>query len=144
MSTAVTAAAPLVRQTFVFMLVAQTFDEIAKLSRALGQVRHGRGGLAHARDRLVGNGADAGQVLAYALALFGGMLLGKTKLAPRVSPKKTREGAVSGLLNSLIERGKVSRLKQRHGGCQKAAQNALFGTAQFAAQAVDVGSAQLE
>ena len=37
-----------------------------------------------------------------ALALFGGMLLGKTKLAPRVSPKKTREGAVSGLLGGMV------------------------------------------
>lgn len=36
-----------------------------------------------------------------ALALFGGMLLGKTKLAPRVSPKKTREGAVSGLVGGM-------------------------------------------
>ena len=37
-----------------------------------------------------------------ALALFGGMLLGKTKLAPRVSPKKTREGAVSGLVGGMV------------------------------------------
>ena len=38
-----------------------------------------------------------------ALALFGGMLLGKTKLAPRVSPKKTREGAVSGLVGGMVD-----------------------------------------
>ena len=37
-----------------------------------------------------------------ALALFGGMLLGKTKLAPRVSPKKTREGAASGLVGGMV------------------------------------------
>ena len=37
-----------------------------------------------------------------ALALFGGMLLGKTKLAPRVSPKKTCEGAVSGLVGGMV------------------------------------------
>ena len=37
-----------------------------------------------------------------ALALFGGMLLGKTRLAPRVSPKKTREGAVSGLVGGMV------------------------------------------
>lgn len=36
------------------------------------------------------------------MALFGGMLLGKTKLAPRVSPKKTREGAVSGLVGGMV------------------------------------------
>ena len=37
-----------------------------------------------------------------ALALFGGMLFGKTRLAPRVSPKKTREGAVSGLVGGMV------------------------------------------
>ena len=36
-----------------------------------------------------------------ATALFGGMLFGKKKLAPRVSPKKTREGAVSGLIGGM-------------------------------------------
>ena len=36
------------------------------------------------------------------LALFGGTLFGKTELAPRVSPKKTREGAVSGLVGGMV------------------------------------------
>lgn len=36
------------------------------------------------------------------MALFGGMLLGKTKLAPQVSPKKTREGALSGLVGGMV------------------------------------------
>ena len=35
-------------------------------------------------------------------ALFGGMRFGKHKLAPAVSPKKTIEGAVSGLLSSIL------------------------------------------
>ena len=35
-------------------------------------------------------------------ALFGGMRFGKHKLAPAVSPKKTVEGALSGLLSSVL------------------------------------------
>ena len=37
-----------------------------------------------------------------AMALFGGMMFGRTKLAPLVSPKKTREGAVSGLVGGMM------------------------------------------
>lgn len=37
-----------------------------------------------------------------AMALFGGMMFGRTKLAPLVSPKKTREGAVSGLVGGMV------------------------------------------
>jgi phosphatidate cytidylyltransferase len=37
-----------------------------------------------------------------AFALFGGMLFGRRKLAPELSPKKTVEGAVSGLLGSIV------------------------------------------
>ena len=36
-----------------------------------------------------------------AFALFGGMRFGKHKLAPRVSPKKTWEGSISGALASI-------------------------------------------
>ncbi len=36
------------------------------------------------------------------LALFGGMLFGKRKLAPLVSPKKTVEGAESGLVGGMV------------------------------------------
>ena len=35
-------------------------------------------------------------------ALFGGMMFGKHKLAPHVSPKKTIEGALCGTLSSLL------------------------------------------
>lgn len=36
------------------------------------------------------------------LAMFGGMLFGRHKLAPHVSPKKTIEGSVAGLLGSAV------------------------------------------
>ncbi len=36
------------------------------------------------------------------MALFGGMLFGKRKLAPLVSPKKTVEGANSGLVGGMV------------------------------------------
>lgn len=35
-------------------------------------------------------------------AYFGGMLLGKHKLAPKISPKKTIEGSVCGIIFSMI------------------------------------------
>lgn len=51
--------------------------------------------------------------LSDAFALFGGMLFGRHKLAPELSPKKTVEGAVSGFLGagvSMIVYGLVLRL----------------------------------
>lgn len=36
------------------------------------------------------------------IALFGGMAFGKHKMAPHISPKKTWEGAISGLLGGVI------------------------------------------
>lgn len=40
--------------------------------------------------------------LSDAFALFAGMLFGKHKLAPSLSPKKTREGAVGGLVGAVV------------------------------------------
>lgn len=40
--------------------------------------------------------------LSDAVAMFTGMLVGKNKLAPEISPKKTREGSLGGLLGSTI------------------------------------------
>ena len=37
-----------------------------------------------------------------AFALFGGMLFGKHKLAPELSPKKTVEGAIGGLVGAIV------------------------------------------
>ncbi len=46
--------------------------------------------------------ATAATLVCDSFALFGGMAFGKHKLAPRVSPKKTWEGAISGALSSLV------------------------------------------
>lgn len=37
-----------------------------------------------------------------AVAMFSGMLFGKHKLAPEISPKKTREGSIGGLLGGTV------------------------------------------
>lgn len=44
----------------------------------------------------------AGAVFADTFALFAGVKLGKHKLCPRVSPKKTVEGAVGGVIGSAV------------------------------------------
>ena len=44
----------------------------------------------------------AGAVFADTFALFAGVKFGKHKLCPRVSPKKTVEGAVGGVLGSAV------------------------------------------
>lgn len=44
----------------------------------------------------------AGAVFADTFALFAGLKFGKRKLCPRVSPKKTVEGAIGGVLGSAV------------------------------------------
>ena len=44
----------------------------------------------------------AGAVFADTFALFAGMKFGKRKLCPRVSPKKTVEGAIGGVIGSAV------------------------------------------
>jgi len=44
----------------------------------------------------------ASAALCDTFALFGGMAFGKHKLAPRISPNKTIEGAVCGLLSAIV------------------------------------------
>ena len=44
----------------------------------------------------------AGAVFADTFALFAGVKLGKHKLCPRVSPKKTVEGAIGGVIGSAV------------------------------------------
>lgn len=44
----------------------------------------------------------AGAVFADTFALFAGMKFGKHKLCPRVSPKKTVEGAIGGVIGSAV------------------------------------------
>ena len=51
------------------------------------------------------------------LAMFGGMLFGKHKLAPHVSPKKTVEGCVTGLIGSGAGMVLWGLLADRYGGC---------------------------
>ena len=51
------------------------------------------------------------------LAMFGGMFFGKHKLAPHVSPKKTVEGCVTGLIGSGVGMVLWGLLANRFGGC---------------------------
>lgn len=51
------------------------------------------------------------------LAMFGGMLFGKHKLAPHVSPKKTVEGSVAGLVGSALGMVLWGLIADRFGGC---------------------------
>ena len=51
------------------------------------------------------------------LAMFGGMLFGKHKLAPHVSPKKTVEGCVAGLVGSGAGMLLWGVIANRFGGC---------------------------
>lgn len=51
------------------------------------------------------------------LAMFGGMLFGKHKLAPHVSPKKTVEGSVAGLIGSALGMVLWGLIAQRFGTC---------------------------
>ena len=44
----------------------------------------------------------ASAALCDTFALFGGMAFGKHKLAPRISPKKTIEGSVCGLISAVV------------------------------------------
>ena len=44
------------------------------------------------------------------MAYFTGMFLGKNKLCPKISPKKTREGAIGGIVGSVVLCGVFSAI----------------------------------